>query len=99
MVYPPARHFRPHLRLLRSPHRSNRNPYASFRLQCPARLPPTEIHGPSGYSIWWCIAHRLLYGIAARSGFASALAFAALSLLLLWLILLFLYRHRDFLKV
>lgn len=53
----------------------------------------TEIHGPGGHSIWWGIAHPLLYGIP------DPLAQAALSLLLLWLTLLFLYRHQAFLRV
>lgn len=59
----------------------------------------TEIHGPNGHSIWQSAVHPLIYGLADRCGAASALTYAALSLLLLWLLLLFLYRHRAFLKV
>lgn len=59
----------------------------------------TEIHGPNGHSIWQSAVHPLIYGLADRCGAASALTYAVLSLLLLWLTLLFLYRHRAFLKV
>ena len=58
----------------------------------------TEIHGPSGRSIWQSAVHPLIYGLAEQGGSAAALAHAALRLLLLWLTLLFLYRHRAFLK-
>lgn len=59
----------------------------------------TEIHGPGGHSIWQSAVHPLIYGLAARCGNAAPAAQAALCLLLLWLTLLFLYRHKAFLKV
>ena len=59
----------------------------------------TEIHGASGHSLWWGVAHPLIYGLSGLCGTAESLVFAALSLLLLWLFLLFLYRHKAFLRV
>lgn len=59
----------------------------------------TEIHGPGGHSLWWGVAHPLIYGLAGQAGEAAALVHAALSLLLLWLFLLFLHRHKTWLKV
>lgn len=59
----------------------------------------TEIHGPHGHSIWWGVAHPLVYGLSAQAEGAEALVHAALSLLLLWLVLLFLYRHKAYLRV
>ena len=59
----------------------------------------TEIHGPDGYSLWWGVAHPLVYGLAGQAGEAAAPVHAALSLLLLWLFLLFLHRHKAWLKV
>lgn len=58
----------------------------------------TEIHGPSGRSIWQSAVHPLIYGIAEQCGSSAALAHAALSLLLLWHTLFFLYQHKAFLK-
>ena len=58
----------------------------------------TEIHGPGGHSIWQSAVHPLIYGLAEQGGPAADLVRATLSLLLLWLTLLFLYRHRAFLK-
>ncbi len=59
----------------------------------------TEIHGPHGHNIWWGVAHPLVYGLAERAQEAAPLVHAALSLLLLWLVLLFLYRNKTFLRV
>ncbi len=59
----------------------------------------TEIHGPGGHSIWQAAVHPLIYGLAAHCGDAAPLALAAAGLLLLWLVLFFLYRHRAFLRV
>ena len=59
----------------------------------------TEIHGPGGHSIWWGVANPLFHGLAARCGTAAPLVFATLSLALLWFLLLFLYRHKAFLRV
>lgn len=61
----------------------------------------TEVHGPHGHSIWWGVAHPLVYGLAGLAQPAEAAAFwhAFLSLLLLWLLLWCLYRHRIFLRV
>ncbi|MBQ8377436.1 MAG: DUF5009 domain-containing protein [Akkermansia sp.] len=59
----------------------------------------TEIHGPGGHSIWHAAVHPLIYGPANLYGNSAPLAHAALSLLLLWLTLLFLYRHKAFLRV
>ncbi len=59
----------------------------------------TEIHGPGGQNIWQSAVHPLIYGLAELSGDAASLVHAALSLLLLWLVLFFLYRHRAYLRV
>lgn len=61
----------------------------------------TEVHGPHGHSLWWGVAHPLVYGLAALAepAGAAAVVHAGLSLLLLWLLLWFLYRHRAFLRV
>lgn len=61
----------------------------------------TEVHGPHGHSLWWGVAHPLVYGSAALAEpvGAAAVVHAGLSLLLLWLLLWFLYRHRAFLRV
>lgn len=59
----------------------------------------TEIHGPNGRNLWWGVTNPLVYGLANRAGDAAALVHAALSLLLLWLFLWFLYRNKAFLKV
>lgn len=61
----------------------------------------TEVHGPHGHSIWWGLAHPLIYGLAglAQPAVAAAFVHATLSLLLLWLLLWCLYRHRVFLRV
>ncbi len=61
----------------------------------------TEIHGPNGHSLWWGVAHPLVYGVAglAEQPLAVAFVHAFLSLLLLWLLLWCLYRQRLFLRV
>lgn len=59
----------------------------------------TEIHGPNGRNLWWGVTNPLVYGLSNRAGDAAALVHAALSLLLLWLVLYFLYRNKAFLKV
>lgn len=60
----------------------------------------TEVHGPHGHNLWWGVAHPLVYGLAGLAEQpAAAFVHAALSLLLLWLFLYFLYRHRAFLRV
>ncbi|MBR5214142.1 MAG: DUF5009 domain-containing protein [Akkermansia sp.] len=59
----------------------------------------TEIHGPHGHSLWWGVTHPLIYGVSARAEEAAALVHASLSLLLLWLFLWFLYRHKAYLRV
>lgn len=60
----------------------------------------TEIQGPHGHCLWWGVAHPLVYGLAslARPVGGAAFVHAALSLLLLWLLLWYLYRRRVFLK-
>ena len=60
----------------------------------------TEIHGPHGHCLWWGVAHPLVYGLAGLAQPAGGAAFvhAALSLLLLWLLLWYLFRRRIFLK-
>lgn len=60
----------------------------------------TEIHGPHGHNLWWGVAHPLVYGLAGLAA-PDAVAFvhALLSLLLLWLLLWGLSRHRVFLRV
>ena len=52
------------------------------------------------HSLWWGVAHPLVYGLAGLAQPVGGAAFvhAALSLLLLWLLLWCLYRHRVFLK-
>lgn len=59
----------------------------------------TEIHGPHGHNIWCGVAHPLVYGPAGRAQEAAPLVHAALSLLLLWPVLLFLHRNKIFLRV
>ncbi len=61
----------------------------------------TEVHGPHGHSLWWGVAHPLVYGLAnvAAEPAGGAFVHALLSLLLLWCVLWFLYRHRAFLRV
>ena len=59
----------------------------------------TEIHGPTGANLWTGITHPLLYGIAEHCGNAAAPVCSLLSLSLLWLFLLFLYRHKAILRV
>ncbi len=59
----------------------------------------TEIHDSNGYSIWQTAVHPLIYGLAEHCGAAAPAAHATLCLLLLWLTLLFLYRHKAFLRV
>lgn len=60
----------------------------------------TEIHGPHGISMWQGMVNPLIYGLAeqAHSIGGSAFVHALLSLLLLWLLLLYLYRRKIFLK-
>ena len=59
----------------------------------------TEIHGPNGRSLWHGVVNPLIYGISAQAEEAGAFVHASCSLLLLWLFLYFLYRHRAFLRV
>ena len=60
----------------------------------------TEIHGPHGHSLWWGVAHPLVYGVAGlATPPAAAFVHALLSLLLLWLLLWWLYRRRAYLRV
>ena len=59
----------------------------------------TEIHGPNGRSLWHGAVNPLIYGISAQAEEAGAFVHASCSLLLLWLFLYFLYRHRAFLRV
>ncbi len=56
--------------------------------------------GVGGRSLWWGVAHPLLGGVAELAPAAYApLVFDALSYGLFWLALLFLYRHKAFLRV
>ena len=59
----------------------------------------TEVHGPHGHNLWWGVTHPLVYGVSARCEESAALVHASLSLLLLWLFLWFLFRHKAFLRV
>ncbi len=59
----------------------------------------TEIHGPCGNSLWWAATHPLLYGLSERAGAGGDFVHALLGLILLWLLLWALYRHRAFLRV
>lgn len=59
----------------------------------------TNIYGPHGHNLWWGIAHPLVYGLSSLATGAEALMHAALTLLLLWLVLFFLYKNRTFLRV
>ncbi len=59
-----------------------------------------ECPGVGGHSLWWGIAHPLLGGTAhALFPGHEALAFNILSYALFWLMLLWLYRNRAFLRV
>lgn len=59
----------------------------------------TNIYGPHGHNLWWGIAHPLVYGLSSLIPGAEALLHAALTLLLLWLLLFFLYKNKTFLRV
>lgn len=60
----------------------------------------TEIHSSGGINLWQGIANPLIYGVSALAAPIGGAAFvqALLSLLLLWLLLFYCYRHRIFLK-
>lgn len=58
-----------------------------------------EIHGLQGYSLWNSLAAPLLGGTARLCGDASTFVYQLLSYILFWLVFLFLYRHRAFLRV
>ena len=59
----------------------------------------TQTPGLHGLSLWQGLCHPLLGGVAALAGPASGVVMEGLSLALLWLLLLVLYRHKLFLRV
>ena len=59
----------------------------------------TQTPGLQGLSLWQSLCYPLLGGLAAHAGAAAQAAMEGLSLALLWLLLLLLYRHKLFLRV
>lgn len=59
----------------------------------------TQTPGLHGLTLWQSLCYPLLGGASALCGKAAEFCFSAASLILLWLLLRFLYRHRALLRV